>query len=175
MPETESIALGPALRELPLPSPPRDGWPSVIARLQRRRRQRRRALGLALAASLLLAALLPLTLGPPGTPAPDAEQQLRQLQQHSATLEALLAWAGPTWVDNGDSALLDHQLAVQLQWIDLQLAELHPGERAQLAGVELPLWTARVALLSQRAALAQARTLHTDGAHDAASRILLTL
>jgi hypothetical protein len=168
------IDAGDALRALPLPAPPRSGWPALAARLQRRRR-RRWLTGLALAASLLLAALLPFGLDRP-RPVPaaqvEAAQALQTLRHRSAELEAVLAANSPTWVDSGDSALLDQHFAMQLQWVDLQLTGLQPD-----AGTadQLPLWIERVALLARRAELAEARLLTDHDPQRAAGDILFTL
>jgi hypothetical protein len=177
--EPDGVALGAALRGLPLPVVPPGGWQRMQRRLQQRRRQR---VGWALAASLLaalaLGLLLPLPFGdealPPRlatiTPVETDLVQLQALLEESARLEALLAWTGHAWVDSGDSAALDSHLAARLQWIDLHLADA-PGEVDQ----QLPLWRDRVLVLRQRARLAQERVLLADRDGAAASDPLLVL
>ncbi len=174
--EARAIPIADAMQALPLPQPPRDGWPLVRARLHRRRRQR---VVFALAASIALAGVLGVMTSrwqmpdePPATvavSAPSTDPALQALQHESRELEALLAWSGEPWVDTGDSALIDHELNARLQQVDLLLASTALDDDTRLL-----LWSERVHLLRQRSELAGARLLLADGEHSAGD-VLLTL
>ncbi len=172
----EEAAIGAALRGLPAVTPPPDGWLRLQAAIRRdaiaqqrptpRRISGRRWLpGLALAASLAVAALLLQQL-PQGVPEPDADpiaevgapatatavattSTSEQLIEQSAQLEAVLSWlvAGSA---SAESLALDLGLVDRLQWIDHLLAD--PAASAATREV---LWRERVDLLRQRVRLNQ--------------------
>lgn len=167
--------LGSALRGIPLPTPPRDGWESLQATIAARRagsrqapRRRHRWLaGMAVAASLGLVAVLivPAQQDAPGksTPTPESaatdaapangEFALNALIARSGELEAQLAWLEDAPRD-GDALGVDLALIDRLQWVD-QLLSSDPGS-PDTAEV---LWRERIQLLSRRLALSQSESL----------------
>lgn len=154
MPESDHIDPGLALRALPLPELPASGWPRLQATLQRerRRRQRRWLVGAALAASVMLLVMRPLSL-PTGPveprPATDATASaLAALQAESATLDALLADASDSVFDV-DGAARRVLVTDRIAWIDALLAADPDAE------LGLALWRERVLLLRELALLQQ--------------------
>ncbi|MFA5685114.1 MAG: hypothetical protein WCZ65_02935 [Lysobacteraceae bacterium] len=159
----EDHPLAAALRGLPLPTPPRDGWPRLAADLTRhRRRQRaRRLLPLAAAAATGLFALLlaldtqrhvadpAAVIEPPRVASAGETAALDALIAESARLETLLGWIEADELD-AQTLAIDIELTEQLGWIDRLLAE--PDARPATLDV---LWQERVYLLRQRYALGQ--------------------
>jgi hypothetical protein len=161
------------LRALPECAPDSDGWPRLAAELRalqartiaRPVRRRRVLTGLALAATVLLALLLPRGghgplpgPGTAGTPAPGTDP-LAALVAQSQWLETLVsAPALAPDAQDSDQVLLDWGLRQHISVIDQALQVAAAGEARQ------QLWQARVDALSQ---LLQVRwASRREGLHD---------
>lgn len=133
--------------------PPRGGWDAVAARLDARRARRWRS-GLAIAAALALAAVLPWQLlaprdADPATPSPAAaptpgQASLAPLYAESARLEAVLGQLREERVYSGAAAVIGSELEARLAAVDMALARpgLEPGR-------EYALWHQRIELLRE--------------------------
>lgn len=153
----DSIALGEALRALPLESPVRSAWPILAARLPAPRRRTRWPY--ALAASLLALLLLPRGLPTatsdeaPTVAASAASQrvELAALMSESARLERLVAVANDDGASSAATAALGLELEDRLHALDAELeANRDPGQ-------QLTLWQQRVQLLRNVATLEASR------------------
>lgn len=162
--------LAAALRSLPLQQADGDCWPALAAALQARtakapapRRRWRWAAASALAASLVIAAVLPWSTQSPTpvlvdeltpTPAsgvePIRDADLAWLRQRSTQLEGWLAELPTPPVRDGRSVMATVEVEDLIGLVDLQLdASRNPGEA-------LPLWRQRVALLEELSVLRSA-------------------
>ncbi|HVI25634.1 MAG TPA: hypothetical protein VM576_05500 [Xanthomonadaceae bacterium] len=166
VPDTRAPAdWGAAFAALPQEAPPADPWPRIAARLAARR-SHRWPLGLAAAAVLVLAVVLPLRLAqhtstsvPATVVAGTDVATLQRLQAESAQLEALLAWARDDSVASGNAVAVAAQLDARVAAIDAALAE--PGLSPQR---QRTLWEQRVgALRSLTAFEANRRWLVSQG------------
>jgi hypothetical protein len=160
------IEPGAALRALPPLTPPHDAWLRLRARLPERR-ARMHPGWYALAATLLLALLLPAWLAPTSTPAPPqtaaqdpgaaaggANANLQQLMLESAQLEAFVSFSRDEQVESATAASLAVALQSRIEHIDALLArsDLNPSAR-------LPLWQERVLRLRELAGLESTQQL----------------
>lgn len=162
--------LGEALRALPMLDPPPRGWERMRAELRGTSAPRRapHPLWWALAASFLLAAVLPListtlrdagpdelstpnpalvgdpTPGPTAAPDPEA-QRLLALQRESALLDLLVTQRLDSGVQRADFAAVSSQVIERVQWIDTVLGD--PATTSPAA--QYALWSERVLLLRQ--------------------------
>lgn len=133
------------LRVLPEADPPRDAWPAIRARLEKRRRRPVAWPGLALAASVILAVSLWIWQGPESPPPAGGTPWLAQSQELEQELRRLRNSGG---VMNGGEAALVAELEDRITVIDMQLAggELSESEAEKL-------WRRRVALLAELVAV----------------------
>ncbi|MCK7592164.1 hypothetical protein [Pseudomarimonas salicorniae] len=148
MPEPTRL-LGEALRDLPTPPPPEDGWQRLHAALPEARPHRRHH-WLAAAAVLLAAALGSLLLpapppsvvtgGPPPTEGDTTPASLAALRAESARWEGLLAGLA-TPVDSAASAVVEGAINDRIALIDLLLGD------AAADSARHALWSERVLLL----------------------------
>ena len=136
------------LKALPALSPARDQWPRVAARVQAERRRRRSRIGgiagLAIAASVAVALLIPGTAGTSGA----AAREIEQAMARSQALESALSQYNPEGhIIDGRTAGLAQGLEDRIARVDreLEMAELleQQTREAQL----LKLWRERVGLL----------------------------
>lgn len=148
----DGIAIGDALRALPLEAPPRSAWPVLAAHLHAARRRLRWPIALAVAAVLALAAVLPLRLLSPdsvdntSTDASDATPsaaQLAALMGESARLEALFALADDDRYASAPAAALSLDLEDRVRAVDAALAQTADPARQRV------LWVQRVGLLRE--------------------------
>ena len=151
------IALGPALRRLPLESPQRSAWPLLAGRVQPR--TRRPLWALAFAASVLALLLLPRGL-PTSSPeqtvvtadaATTQRVNLAALKSESARLERLVAVARDDGASSATAAAWSLELEDRLHALDSEL------EANRDSGRQLPLWRQRVQLLRSVAAVESSR------------------
>lgn len=171
LPEPPPIALGDALRALPLATPPGSAWQRLQRQLPPPRRARRWPFALALAASIAAIGLLPAPLlTPPAPPVADqshlaastADAKVIALQQESAQLEAWLGAIGDGSVRNAEAADASGRIVDRVQWIDALLAAADRAETRQA------LWQERVLLL-RRLALIEGRSQWLAAAGDGQS------
>jgi hypothetical protein len=161
--------LAAALRALPDAAPQPDLWPDLARELAARKRPRiwRYALPAALAASVLLALLLPRAATPPSTPvagvapattpvpntaAPDttaaaARDELDSLRTRSQTLERWVAAVAAHAPQNSRDLMAAVEVEDLIGLVDLQLGATR--DRADA----LPLWRQRVVLLEDLATI----------------------
>lgn len=154
-----------ALRDLPLLSPPRSGWPAMQATLDARARHARpRWHWLAAAAVLAFAALLPRWIAAPLDPAPapspgaatttssielpNERAALHTLMAESAQLETLIAWSRSEPVASAAAASLTAAVQDRIELVDALLARVDADPDAAL-----PLWQERVVRLRELAGL----------------------
>ncbi|MGB4860169.1 MAG: hypothetical protein WBP11_12700 [Dokdonella sp.] len=163
--------LGARLRALPAHAPSADLWQSLSARLPpvATRPQRRRwhpAVSIALAASLLVAALLPWTTQqsstvlqpePAATLSPQASAGLVWLKSRSSQLETWLAQLPSASMHGGRELMATIEVEDLIGLVDLQLNATTNAAEA------LPLWRRRVALL-ENLSLLRAAALNTGAA-----------
>jgi hypothetical protein len=161
MADTNTIALGLALAQLPEEAPERDVWPLLAERLQPNRKRAPRW-PLALAASLLLGLLMIPQLGtspstPPTTVATQAARaateqkaQLALLMSESERLERLV-FAADEGASSASAAAISAAYEDQLHALDAQLAANTDPKQS------VPLWQQRVALLRGVAAVEASR------------------
>lgn len=173
----EDDGLGDALRALPLAHAEHDGWPTLAAALQARRAPARRSprrwhwlAGAGLAASLLLAALLPWSTQAPlpvvAEQQPAATEPMTELawmQRRSSELEAWLAELPTPPVRDGRSALARIEIEDLIGLVDLQLDASRSADEA------LPLWRQRVDLLEDLSMLRGASFGYANAAAAAAT------
>lgn len=154
----EPVAIGDALRALPLEAPELSAWPVLQARLQRRRWHAHWPWALAAAATLAAVMVLPLR---DGAPTPDAgppmpmladTNPLLELMNESAQLEQLLTALRDPDVGSAQATLIGLEFEDRLAQIDARLTQ--PG----LAEDErLTLWRQRVSLLRDYAGVESTR------------------
>lgn len=157
------IPLTQALAALPLETPDRSAWPTLAARLGKRRRIPRWPM--ALAAGLLALALLPrgwysdpsaikpspTDATPLAASAGESRAQLAALMSESARLERLLSAASDDGASSGSAAALSLALEDKLMALDAEL-ETGPDPATQLS-----LWQERVDLMRNIAAVETSR------------------
>jgi len=160
-----------AFAALPLERPDADAWADIARRLPaqpRANRTKHWIAGLAIAATLALAVVVPLRLlGPSGSaspvtaPAPTVAttqpaptDPLEQLYAESAQLEGLLAIARDDTVSSGSAAAVAANLDAELARIDAQLRTPDLPRDRQLA-----LWQARVEALRSSVTFESTRRL----------------
>lgn len=168
------VAIGDALRALPLDVPPRSAWPAVAAASHltapatHGRRPTRWPYALATAAALALALLLPVPGDAPSEPASDAALaegdegaaaassavDLPALMQESARLERLIAAVNEDPLQPADALVLGFAFEDELAGIDAALATAPRGSRDAIE-----LWQQRVDILSRYAELQSSRRL----------------
>jgi hypothetical protein len=136
------------LKALPALRPARDQWPKVAARILAERHHRRSRIaaiaGLAIAASVAVALVLPSPTGGTGI----ATQEIQQAMERSQALESALSQYNPeSHVLDGRTAGLAQGLEDRIARVDreLQMAELL--ERQTREQQLLKLWRERVGLL----------------------------
>jgi len=162
----DDIALGNAMRHLPLPPPPADAWLRVQRTLSaapspRHRDPRQRRWRAVLAFAAVLALAFGLRIWWPAAPGevstvndvPVAESSQAQLLRESAELERWLLALGPGQRD-AESLALELPLIDRLQWVDHLLGD--PDASALTREV---LWRERVGLQQQRVALRRRESL----------------
>lgn len=157
-------ALAAALRALPDATPQPDLWPDLAREIAARKRPRpwRHAIPAALAASMLLALLLPRTVTPPSTPlagvprattsAADAAaaatgDELDSLRTRSQTLERWVAAVAAHAPQSSRDLMAAVEVEDLIGLVDVQLGATR--DRADA----LPLWRQRVALLEDLATI----------------------
>jgi len=154
---------GAALRALPDVAPQPDLWPDIARSLARRRRSRvpRIAWPLAIAATLLIALLLPRFTVDPGAPAsvastppqsgererPEAGGEVDELRLRSQALERWIAAVSAHAPQDGRDLMAAVEVEDLIGLVDLQLGA------ARNAAEATPLWQRRVALLEDLAAI----------------------
>ncbi|UHQ19773.1 hypothetical protein LVB87_00970 [Lysobacter sp. KIS68-7] len=170
-----------AFAALPLERPDTDAWQDIAQRLPVRHRANRWIAGLAIAAVLALAVVVPLRLlGPTPskveaptqtvvatTPAPT--DPLEQLYAESAQLESVLAIARDDTVSSGSAAEVAANLDAELARIDAQLRTPDLPRDRQIA-----LWQARVEALRSSVTFEGTRRLlasHGEGYDGALVRV----
>lgn len=133
------------LRDLPAPRPPDDLWPSIEAELASVTKPRpRRYLPLAVAASLVLAAVSGVLFNLPDEPAAPlmtAGAELQQARAASARLEQELRRQRNGLLDTSSTESLAW-MEQELGWLDVQLADSPSDTR---------LWQQRANLLAEMA------------------------
>ncbi len=170
-----------AFDALPLERPDTDAWSEIAARLPARKRVHWPA-GLAIAAALALAVIVPLRMlpmsnavAPPATPVAAATTQASQpdsletLYAESAQLEGLLALARDDSVGSGAAVEVGANLDAELARIDAALRQPDLGRDGQLA-----LWRARVDILRSAVSFESTRrwmAVHGEGYDGALVRV----
>lgn len=154
----DPIAIGDALRALPLETPDRSAWPAIQARLQRPPRRLHWPWALAAAAVLAAVVVLPLQQAGPTPDAPKAtplaveSNPLLELMNESAQLEQLLTALRDPSVGSASDTLIGIEFEDRLAQLDARLAQAgnDPDERLQL-------WRQRVQLLRDYAGVESTR------------------
>ncbi|MDP3858843.1 MAG: hypothetical protein Q8Q73_13885 [Stagnimonas sp.] len=152
-----------SLQELPAFVPPGGGWQSLALRLDARQRQRRHrrqwAGGCALAASVLLAVVLPRWAPSEAVPAATPPDAVVALMQQSQALEQRLSrLKADAGVWNGALARSAAGLQRDVALLDVQLSDVAFNPDADRRAAEA-LWQRRVSLLKQLVASHAAPTL----------------
>jgi hypothetical protein len=136
------------LKALPALRPARDQWPHVATRLRAARRQRRSRIaavsGLAIAASVAVALVIP---GPSGT-SRLAAREIEQAMERSQALESALSQYDPEGhILDGRTAGLAQGLEDRIARVDRELEMAELLERQTREEQLLKLWRERVGLL----------------------------
>lgn len=136
------------LKALPALRPARDQWPHVATRVRAERRRRRSRIGslagLAIAASVALALLLPGRRGDTGL----AGQEIEQAMERSRALESALSMFNPEGrVLDGRTAGIAQGLEDRIARVDRELEMADLLEQQQRNDQLLKLWRERVGLL----------------------------
>lgn len=138
------------LRALATMAPVTDQYPAVRARLhweQSQKRQRRLAgIGVAVAATLVLAVAGNHLVSPPAL---DAAQQLETAMTRSQLLEQRLReWSSESRVVDGQTALVVIQLEDRIAALDLELSRSTARDESERLEREVALWQQRVGLMN---------------------------
>jgi hypothetical protein len=136
------------LKALPALRPARDQWPHVATRLRAERRQRRSRIaaisGLAIAASVAVALVIPGSTGTSGL----AAREIEQAMERSQALESALSQYNPEGrILDGRTAGLAQGLEDRIARVDRELEMAELLERQSRDDQLLKLWRERVGLL----------------------------
>jgi hypothetical protein len=140
------INIGQALRDLPLEAPMQSAWPVLVAHVTKKKS--RHYWPMALAASVALLAIIPLSLNSPHIIENQANKNLQSVMQQSSQLENILVATRNSTTNNASAEVISLALEDRIHAIDTELGSglLNPTQ-------QLNLWQQRVSVLQEATGL----------------------
>lgn len=149
----DGVGIGQALRDLPLEAPMQSIWPMLAPHLPRSEKKiGRRYLPFAMAASLALMAIIPMTLNSPALIETTDDTALQSVMQQSSQLENILVATRNSTTGNASAVAISLALEDRIRAIDFQLASSTLNASQQLG-----LWQQRVGFLQEATSLYSAQ------------------
>ncbi len=141
------ISIGQALRDLPMEAPMQSLWPALAQQLPKKA-SHRRYLPIALAASLALLAIIPMSLNSPPVLENPIDANLQAAMRQSSQLENILLATRNSTASNASAEVIGMALEDRIHAIDSELAAGSTSPAQQLS-----LWQQRVNLLQEATGL----------------------